>query len=76
MSTLTPNLPGLAPRPAPCGPLVSPRAAAHLVGATETEVLALIAAGRVRAERIKGKLFISLNDLDDAAGRPRGGVRR
>jgi hypothetical protein len=47
--------------------LVSARAAADLAGIPLPRVLSLVRAGSVRSQRIKGKQFVSLSDVDRAA---------
>lgn len=55
----------------PVGPLASPRCVADLAGLSVSRVLELVRAGTVKAERIRGAVFVSLDDVD-AAARDRG----
>jgi hypothetical protein len=55
------------------GPLASLRAAADLTGIDPRELDALVRIGAVRSERIKGRLFVSLDDAARVAARKRKG---
>lgn len=60
-------------RPDPSGgSLATVSVASALTGLTEDRVHALIEAGTARSERIKGVLFVRLEDLDAASGRTGG----
>lgn len=60
------------PRP-PAGPLVSPRAAADLIGTPRHKLDELIQRGAIQTARIKGKLFIALDDAERAVNATREG---
>jgi hypothetical protein len=57
----------------PSGPLVSPKVAADLAGIDPGELDALVRTGAVRSERIKGRLFVNLDDAARVADRKRKG---
>jgi hypothetical protein len=54
-------------QPFPSGPLASARAAADLCGIDPAELDTVVRTGAVRSERIKGRLFINLDDAERAA---------
>lgn len=57
----------------PRGPRVSLRVAADLIGLPRTELDALVGRGIIRTERIRGKLFIDLDDAERTANELKGG---
>ena len=60
-------------RPDPSGGSLAPvPVASALTGLTEDRVRDLIAAGAARSERIKGVVFVRLEDHDAASGRTGG----
>jgi hypothetical protein len=58
------------------GPLVSPRVAAELSGVALPVIYNLIREGKARSERIKGILFIDLDDVEAYARAIAEGVSR
>ncbi len=57
----------------PPGPLASPVAASDIAGISLDAVHALIRDGSVRSERIKGSLFVDLDDIARAVARDASG---
>jgi hypothetical protein len=51
------------------GTYVSPRVAEELTGTPEPDVRTLIGSGAVRAERVRGKVLVRLEDVEAAARR-------